>query len=109
MPLSIREEVMASLLAREEATGWAGEIDKSAHVNSFTGVHNWRTDDEVPSDDALLEVLQREFEQYLRRSPTPSSLVVALIDVFEDGPTLDGLVDLVTTMRSQGRLDRPPA
>ena len=71
MALSARNEILAALLAFDEVNGWAGELDGSGHINSFSGVHNWRTDEGEPSEQALCGVLQREVDAYLRRRENP--------------------------------------
>ena len=109
MPLSIREEVMAALLAYDEANGWAGELDGSAHVSSYTGAHNWRTDEVEASDEALIDLFQREWAGYLQRHGTASALVSELAEAFESDPCVDNLVELVSAMRLEPRSSTPPA
>jgi hypothetical protein len=105
---SVRQVVEAELLAYSETRNWQGELDGTAHIKSYAGVHNWRGNDDEVAEDALNAILQPHFERYVRSHGQASPLVERLIDQFESAPSIDSLVDVVEAMtRDLGEGARP--
>jgi hypothetical protein len=94
----IRREIEAYILAHQEAEDWSGELDHTAHIHSYEGVHNWRRNDS-PRVELLYGFLDRELERLrldvMHLAEAPSQAV----DEFGDAPSVASLARAIALLR----------